>query len=205
MDAVLYFTKLGYKYIVKYHKIIVQDFQRHVFPFDKKQWDGVTGPITQAKIDFYNKDNFCPEVFESIKPYIPYTDEQIESLLQYRLKGLGSVFNHSAKINDFNVLHSISHAVLESSWGNSFIARFKNNIYGWRAYDSSPAHSAIKFINYADCIIKWSYWFNKEYLLQTGKYYHGNSEHGVNIVYATSPTAGINKSFIVRDLRNKLI
>ena len=61
-----YFNSLGYKYISRYHKIIVQDFQRHVFPNEKKEWDGIIGPITKGRMEIFDKDNFCPEVFEPI-------------------------------------------------------------------------------------------------------------------------------------------
>lgn len=199
-----YFSSLGYKYIQKYHKIIVQDFQRHAGIKD----DGIIGPITQGKIKIFNPENFCPEVFEPIKPYVPYTNEQIESLMQPLLVGFGCVFNYNARINDFDVLHSIAHSVLEASykglWGNSAIAIKKNNIYGFGAYDLSPMASAKKFMNKAECIQIWSKWWNEYYLLESGKYYHGNHENGVNVKYASSPIAAISKSFIVRNLRNKL-
>jgi len=204
MDYAQYFNSLGYKYISKYHKIIVTDFQRHVFPNQKNEWDGIIGSKTQAKIDYYNKDNFCPEVFEPIKPYIAYTDAEIEAIMQYKLKGLGAVFNKSAKENDFDVLHAIAHAALESGWGTSKIAHDKNNIFGWACYDSSPYQSAAKFKSFAESIEIWSAKFNRLYILPKGEFYHGNSERGVNVKYASSPIAGINKSFIVRKLRKTL-
>ncbi|MEN6445925.1 MAG: peptidoglycan-binding domain-containing protein, partial [Candidatus Cloacimonas sp.] len=107
MDYAQYFESLGYKYIPKYHKLIVKDFQRHC----GISADGVIGPITKSKIDFYNKDNFCPEVFEPIKPYREYNDVEIEALMRYKIKWLGSIFNRNAKENDFDVLHSIAHAI----------------------------------------------------------------------------------------------
>jgi len=208
MDYAEYFNSLGYKYISNYHKIIVTDFQRHVFPFDRKQWDGKIGPITKGRMEVFDKDSYCPEVFEPIKPYIPYTDEQIENLMQPLLVGFGCVFNLNARLNDFDVLHSIGHSVLEASkkglWANSAIAKKKNNIYGFGAYDLSPMASAKKFSNIVECIRIWSKWWNEKYLLSTGKYYHGNCEQGVNVRYASSSIAGINKAFIVQNLREKI-
>ncbi len=208
MDYGQYFESIGYKYIKQYHKIIVTDFQRHVFPNQPKEWDGIIGPKTLAKINYYNKDNFCPEVFEHIKPYKSYSDIEIEALMRPRLVGLGATFNKCARKNDFDVLHSIAHAILESSYkglyANSAIARKKNNIYGFGAYDSSPMASAKKFSSFAECIEIWSDWFNRNYLLETGEYYHGDNEYGVNKKYASSPIAGVNKAFIVRQLRKNL-
>lgn len=201
MSNLIYFNQLGYKTADPSHtSYIVKDFQRHAGLVA----DGIIGIRTKAKMRYYNKNNYCPEVFEPIKPYIPYTDEQIESLCSKGLVGLGADFNYYSQVNDFSVLHNIAHAILESATGTSYIAKVKNNLYGWRAYDSSPLYSAHGFDNKSDCISAWSAWFNETYLKPTGKYFCGNNEYGVNVYYASSSIAGINKSFIVQQLRNKL-
>jgi beta-N-acetylglucosaminidase len=200
MDYAKYFEEIGYKYFKQYDKLIVQDFQRHA----GINADGIIGPITLGKIKYYNKDNFCPEVWEEIKPYKEYNDVEIEALMKFKLVGLGAVFNRCAKDNDFDVLHSIAHAILESGSGTSYIARVLNNLYGWQCFDSSPVESGMKFKSKAECIQKWSIWFNKEYLTDGGRWFNGCNEHGINVKYASSPIAGINKAFIVRDLREKL-
>jgi beta-N-acetylglucosaminidase len=199
-----YFSSLGYKWLNSQSDFIIKDFQRHA----GIESDGKIGPITKAKMDYYNHANFCPEVFEPIKPYIPYSDDEIESLMQPNLIGYGYIFNSESKKNNFDVLHNIGHAVLEGSekgkWANSYIARIKNNIYGFGAYDLSPVASAKKFENLKEGMEIWSKWFNENYLEAWGQFYHGNCEKGVNFKYASSGIAGINKSFIVRKLRNKL-
>jgi len=106
---------------------------------------------------------------------------------------------------DFDVLHNLAHAILESGSGTSYIARVKNNLYGWRAYDTSPVESAMPMDGKKMCIEKWSEWWNREYLEPDGYYFRGNNEYCVNIVYASSSIAGINKSFIVQKLRKKLL
>ena len=199
-----YFASLGYKWSDSQSDYIIKDFQRHAGLKD----DGLIGPLTKAKMNYYNHLNFCPEVFEPIKPYIfinfYYNDVEIEALMQYKLKGLGLIFNKYAKDNDFNVLHSVAHAILESASGTSKIALKKNNIFGFGAYDLSPMASAKKFSSFAECIEIWSKWFNENYLEAWGQFYHGNCEKGVNYKYASSGIAGINKSFIVRQLRKQL-
>jgi len=204
MSNKTYFSSLGYKWADSQSNFIIEDFQRHARLDD----DGVIGPLTKAKMDYYNHANFCPEIFKSIKPYVNYNDVEIEGLMQPNLKGLGAVFNRCAKDNDFDVLHSIGHAVLESSehglWANSAIAKKKNNLFGFGAYDLSPMASAKKFSSFAECIQIWSKWFNENYLEAWGQFYYGNCEKGVNYVYASSGIAGINKSFIVKNLRNQL-
>lgn len=195
-----YFNSIGYKYISKYHKIIVQDFQRHVGLIA----DGIIGSKTYIAMDMNTPDVFCPYVFKPIKPYIPYTDKELAPLLSGKLRGLAKAFNDAAKANNFDVLHAIAHAALESGWGTSYIAEKTNNLFGWAAYDSSPLASAKRFATLEECITKWSEWFNKYYLEETGKYYNGNCEQGVNVKYATSPIAGVNKAFIVAKLEKDL-
>ena len=204
MDILKYLVSLGYKSRPDLLDLIVEDFQRHT----KIEVDGIVGKETLKKVNFYNPHNYCPEVFEPIKPYVPYSDNEIEKLMQPKLLGYGHIFNREARLNDFNVLHSIGHQALEGSekgvWANSYIARIKNNIYGFGAYDLSPVTSAKKFQSLEECIIIWSKWFNENYLEPWGQFHYGNHEKGVNFKYATSPIAGINKSFIIRELRNKL-
>lgn len=197
----VYFNQLGYKVSWDSHyPYIVEDFQRHT-GLDP---DRIIGPKTKAAISKYDMHNFCPEVFEPIKPYIEYTDDQIESLLSRGLTGLGAEFNYHSKLNDFDVIHNLGHAILESGHGESPIAQAKNNIYGWTAYDNSPMDSATGFNSKAECIEYWSREYNKTYLLPDGEHFRGNSEFAVNVVYASSGIAGVNKSFIVQDLRRRL-
>jgi len=197
-----YFNQLGYKVVNPNHmEYVIKGFQSHTGLLV----DGVVGPKTKAIMARTNHKNYCPEVFEPIKPYVSYTDEEVESLLIKGLVGFGAVFNEQSRINDIDVLHNIPHAGLESAHGTSKIAIDKNNIYGWACYDSSPYASAKKYRDYADCITTWTREYNKLYLLQSGDQFRGNSEHAVNIVYATSPVAGINKSMMTQRYRKALL
>jgi hypothetical protein len=201
-DFINYFQSLGYKSVDKYFRLVVEDFQRHA----GIKSDGIIGPVTKDRIEYYNKDNYCPEVFE---PVLGNRENvgccKLEKfILTLRLSGLSWVFMESQEEYGVNILHNIAHAVLESASGTSFIARMKNNLYGFMAYDSSPYASAGKFKDYPDCIDTWTGWLAENYLFEDGKYYNGNSEYGINVRYATSPVAGINKAFIVKDFRKKL-
>jgi len=202
-----YFDSLGYKISNSaQYKIVITDFQRHVFPHNKKEWDGVIGKKTLAKIEFYNKDNFCQEVYEPILDNLENVNcyNMEKYLLRYRLSGLSWAFLDASLIHNENILHIIAHAILESDYGRSKIAIIKNNLFGFRAYDSSPYVSAGKFKSYSACIMEWACWWKEKYLENTGKYYNGNNEKGVNVRYASSSIAGVNKAFIVQNLRKKL-
>ena len=197
----VYFNQLGYKVSWDSHyPYIVKNFQLYT-GLDP---DGIIGLKTKYEISTHDKNNYCPEVFEPIKPYVPYTDEQIESICTRGLVGLGHAFNYWSKENDFDVLHNMGHAINESGYGESPIAEAKNNLYGWTAYDHDPMNSATGFDSKEECIEYWAREYNKTYLLPDGKHYRGNSEFAVNVVYATSGTAGIKKSMLVQNLRKKL-
>ena len=209
IDIQHFFNSLGYKLKAnsvfdKMTLYVVKDFQRHC----KLKPDGIIGEKTKQKMFYYDGEGiYCPEVFEPV--YSNIEDISCCGLEKYcltkRLKGLSWAFIETQKKYQVNVLHNIAHAILESASGTSFIAHRKNNLYGFRAYDSSPYASAGKFKDYPDCIDTWTGWWKDNYLLESGKYYNGNHEQGVNVRYATSPIAGINKAFIVQNLRKKLI
>lgn len=207
-DIQHFFNSLGYKLKVdgafgKMTYYVVKDFQRHT----GLKADGVIEDQTKQKMFYYDGDNvFCPEVFEPIYNHIEIVDcyELEKYCLSKGLAGLSWCFMDAQEKYHVNVLHNIAHAILESASGTSFIARLKNNLYGFRAYDSSPVASAGRFKDFPDCIDTWTKWWVTKYLLPTGKYYNGNNEQGVNVKYATSPIAAISKSFIVQDLRKKI-
>lgn len=195
-------VSLGYKLQIDGNfgartKFCVCDFQRHTGLVA----DGIAGPLTQNMLAGFNADNYCPEVFELVTGV--ESAAWIESVLQKGLKGLGRAFYVAQINNNVKWTHIVAHAILESASGTSKIARLKNNLFGFKAYDSSPYASAGKFESFEKCIYFWSSWLKITYLIPSGKYYNGDSEFGVNVRYATSPIAGVNKSFIVRDLRQR--
>ena len=197
-----YFSIIGYKVDNPAEmEWVYKGFQAHT----GLTVDGKVGPKTKAMMAKTNHRNYCPEVFEPIKPYVPYTDDQIESLMIKNFVGHGAAFNYHAKKNDFDVMHAVGPGALESGWGTSKIAKDKNNIYGWTAYDNSAYDSATGYKSFDDCIEVWSKDFNEQYLTPGGVQYRGNNEYAVNMVYASSLVAGINKAFIAQDLRKKLL
>jgi len=198
----IYFNNLGYKTADPNHnQYIIKGFQDHAGLLV----DGKVGPLTKAKMNYYNHKNYCPEVFEPIKPYNEIEDRKVENVLIHDLKGLGRDFNYYAEQNNIDVFHVIAHAALESGWGTSKIAKDKNNLFGWNAVDNSAYDSAYGFSSYKDCIKEWCKWWSEVYLEPSGGQFRGNNEYCVNVVYASSSVAGINKAFIVQRLRKALI
>ena len=94
----------------------------------------------------------------------------------------------AAEKYELNPVYILAHAILESGWGRSKIAREKNNLFGYKAYDSSPYESAMKFVDYPTCIDTVMGAVKKEYLTPGGKYFNGATLEGMNVRYATDKT-----------------
>ncbi|MCX6022262.1 MAG: glucosaminidase domain-containing protein [Chloroflexi bacterium] len=103
------------------------------------------------------------------------------------LVGLGDAFVQVGAQNGVNPIYLAAHAAWESSWGTSAIARAKNNLYGWTAYDSCPASCATAFASKAACIQTVVPVIKATYLTPGGRYYtsYGPTLRGMNVHYAT--------------------
>lgn len=73
----------------------------------------------------------------------------------------------------------------ESAWGTSFLAKEKNNLFGYRAYDRDPINSAQDFESYVDAINVVAEALSKNYLTPTGSYFNGTTIESVNQKYAS--------------------
>lgn len=84
----------------------------------------------------------------------------------------------------------------ESAWGTSTIAKDKNNLFGFAAYDRDPYNSAASFEDYETCIDTVAKVLAKNYLnisgtkineeiIATAAYYNGPTLSGVNTRYAS--------------------
>lgn len=68
------------------------------------------------------------------------------------LAGLGQSFVNLEGKYKINALFALSHAALESGWGNSVFATTRNNIFGIRAYTSDPTKA--EFFSSKDACIQ---------------------------------------------------
>lgn len=112
--------------------------------------------------------------------------ENLEQFLQGSpLAGLGQAFIEAEARHGINARYFCAHAVLESGWGTSRIARDKKNLFGFGAYDKDPYRYARTFQSYAECIDVVAAYIADNYLNPVGKYYHGPNLIGMNKKYAT--------------------
>jgi hypothetical protein len=105
------------------------------------------------------------------------------------LIGLGATFVRVGNQYGINPVYLTAHAAWESSWGTSAIARDKNNLFGWTAYDSCPYTCATTFSSKAASIETVVPVIKANYLTPGGRYYtsYGPTLRGMNVHYATDP------------------
>lgn len=133
------------------------------------------------------------KIFESNAEYFYYIEQQ------YNING---VFVAAVGIH-------------ESAWGTSQIAKEKNNLFGYGAYDSNPYNGAYSFSNYSECIDLIARVFVKYYInpkgtsiyggeVAVGTYYNGPTLSGINTKYATDKNWANGVYNYMKYLYNKL-
>lgn len=103
------------------------------------------------------------------------------------LEGLGEEFAAVEQKFGINAIYFLAHAIHESDFGRSRIARDKKNLFGWRAYDRNPYDNAMRFDSYEHCIDTVAGFIKRNYLTPGGTYYEGPTLEGMNTHYATDP------------------
>ena len=105
-------------------------------------------------------------------------------------------FYYIEKQYNINGIFVAAVGIHESAWGTSKIAKEKNNLFGYGAYDSNPYNGAYSFSDYSESIDLVSRVFVKYYLnpkgtniydgeKAMGTYYNGPTLTGVNTKYAS--------------------
>ncbi|MDU5111130.1 MAG: cell wall-binding repeat-containing protein [Clostridium sp.] len=112
-----------------------------------------------------------------------------------KLKNLGQSFKDAEKLYGVNALLALGVAINESGFGNSEIAKNKNNLFGLNAVDSSPGQSADSFATPKDSVIDFAKnWISRGYSDPADWRYFGgflgNKNRGANVKYASDPFWG---------------
>lgn len=110
-----------------------------------------------------------------------------EKLKGTRLEGLGGSFKQAEEKYGVNAMFLLGLAIHESDFGNSKIARDKNNLFGFKAYDRSPYRSAQSFSSLKEGIDTVARYLSENYLRKDGKYFNGLSIRDIGKKYATDP------------------
>lgn len=110
------------------------------------------------------------------------------------MKNLGYAFINGQNKTDTNALLTFSLAVVESASGTSKIALEKNNLFGWKAYDTSPYLSADAFKSAQQAVdemmaINLKGYTNTTSWKNNGSFL-GNKAEGLNVYYASASDWG---------------
>ncbi len=117
------------------------------------------------------------------------------------LVGLGQTWVKVGAKYNIDPVYLMSHGILESGWGFSWLSANKFNIYGWNAYDRDPEGMASPYTSYAQCIEAVASNINSMYLTPAGDYYTalGPTLRGMNTHYATSKTWAASIAELMND------
>lgn len=153
---------------------------------------------TQSKAQLMSKLNFAMPLNQPSG----LTFEQFKKVLADS-KDVNKIFEKNAeyfyyieKQYKINGIFVAAVGIHESAWGTSKIAREKNNLFGYGAYDSNPYNGAYYFSDYAESIDLMARVFTKYYIhpkgtsiyggeKAVGTYYYAPTLSGVNTKYAT--------------------
>lgn len=155
--------------------------------------------VVYSKQELLNKLNFKMDL--SVQSGLSL--EQFEQIFANQARDKNNILKQNAKYfyyaeeqYNINGVFLAAIAIHESAWGTSAIARNKNNLFGYAAYDRDPYNSAFNFNNCAEGIDLVARMLVKNYLnpsgtqlvdgsVATGKFYNGKTVSDVNKRYAT--------------------
>ena len=102
------------------------------------------------------------------------------------LPRLGAAFMRAERQEGINARYFVAHAMLESGWGTSAIARYKRNLFGYNAYDRDPWKYARRFSSHARGVATVAKILRESYLTPGGLRWYGfTTLRGINRYYAS--------------------
>ncbi len=105
-----------------------------------------------------------------------------------RFSPLGSAFLRAEREQGINARYLVAHAMLESGWGSSDIARLKRNLFGFNAYDRDPWRYATRFASHARGVAAVAAFLDEFYLTPGGRWwYRFTTPRAINRYYASDP------------------
>lgn len=104
------------------------------------------------------------------------------------LPPLGAAFLQAEREQGINARYFVAHAMLESGWGGSDLARLKRNLFGFNACDRDPWGYATRFPSHANGVAAVAAFLRESYLTPGGRWwYRFATPRAINIHYASDP------------------
>lgn len=110
------------------------------------------------------------------------TAQELAGRLHSPLDELAQDFIDAEEETGVNAVFVASIAALESGWGKSYAAEFRNNLFGIMTADGSLRY----FDSKRDCIFYTARLLADNYLAEDGKHYRGGEVEDVAEVYASA-------------------
>ena len=103
------------------------------------------------------------------------------------LPPLGSAFMQAERRYGINARYLVAHAMLESGFGTSDIARYAHNLFGYHAYDRDPWRYATRFRTFKGGILNVAKAIKRDYLVPSGRFWGGAPTLRGMYMYASDP------------------
>lgn len=100
-----------------------------------------------------------------------------------------------------NAQFMLAHAIWETGWGTSKISQYKNNFFGYQAYDSCAMTCSMYFGTGQDGIQYYADAIYRKYLKVGAIYNNGTSPAGMNVKYATDKTWAQNIARLMEEMK----
>lgn len=123
-----------------------------------------------------------------------YINNVLKTYPDSKLKNIGQALKDAETKYGVNALLALGVAVNETGYGNSTIAKTKNNLFGLKAYNSDP-NQAASFATPQDSVVEFaknfiSAGYADPYDWRYFGGFLGNKNRGVNVKYASDPFWG---------------
>ncbi|WP_126342135.1 glucosaminidase domain-containing protein [Kurthia zopfii] len=136
------------------------------------------------------------------------TTKQLQQLLLSKgktpdniLYRLAPEFIKAQKSTGVNAQFMFAHAALETGWGSSVISQYKNNFFGYQAYDTCPTSCAQYFPTGEEGLKFYASKIVNNYLTSGGPYYNGMNVLDMNVRYATDKDWGGKIAYIMNSIK----
>ncbi|MDG4658375.1 SH3 domain-containing protein, partial [Ectobacillus antri] len=155
------------------------------------------------------KDSYQYFAYLPLRVPSSYTAAELDAFIRASrpdspLIGTGIYFIEAANKYNMNAAYLLSHAIVESAWGTSRIAREKNNLFGFKAVDSNPYEGAASFATLQEGIDYCAGYIHRNYLTPDAKFYNGaflgDKARGMNVLYASDSNWSRNISSVMHRL-----
>ena len=152
--------------------------------------------LTKYSGTYYNYYQFLPLRTKSKIPASKYNEflKKMGKNSSSKLWNTGDLFVKAQEHFGLNALMVFSQACVESAYGNSYLATNRNNLFGWKAYDSNP-NGATGYTSVKQCIDQAFRDNIRDYVSTNEPVYYGehfgNKGSGITMKYASSTTYGL--------------